>query len=79
MKKRLVINGIVHKDCLKKKQFGWYDIIVCTREVGGIANKHWRKVQIVITIDKINDKELLLEAEPECTHPKRSKFKDPDV
>ena len=55
--RKIIIDGIIHKENLKKGKFGWYDLPICTRkkfvQEGGIVNKYFRKVHMVITVKGI--------------------------
>jgi len=62
--RKIIIDGIIHKDNLKKGKFGWYDFPICVRkDFGkitkegitkcGILPKYFRKVHMVITVSEV--------------------------
>ena len=56
--RKIVIDGIIHKDSLKKGEFGWYDLPIWSfsarrREFKGIVPKYFRKVHVVITVENL--------------------------
>jgi hypothetical protein len=56
--RKIIIDGITHKDYLSKEDFGWWYLSICTRKdfPEGIYTKDFRRVHIVMTVKDVEVK-----------------------